>query len=185
MVSYLIFVILLCLDCFVGAANVQSEVDMVIKKDSSSDTVLLKAGTVLTMDRGETLYAMPNGGLPFFIMNPLSDDSKITLAAGDVQTMVQAQLSENIGKGVNEVIGALRKAETLMSKKDFTQALNVLGPIKEKHPRVAEIYFLSASLHFLTKNSSAAIEDLQKGLIISPEDPTAKKLLESIQGKKQ
>lgn len=177
-----LFFAILCL--FSGRSNavqLQSEIELRVKKESSVEFNLMKAGEILELQRGETVFAVPSSGLPFFIIVPSSQNAKFQLASGDVSSMAQTQVAEVVGKTVHEVIIGLRKAETFMSKREYTQGLSVLNPLKQKYPQVAEVYFLSASLNYLNKNKSAAIDDVQRGLAIVPDDENAKKLLENLQ----
>lgn len=177
----LIFAILCLFICQANAVQLQSEIELRVKKESATDFNLIKAGEILELNRGETVLAVPSTGLPFFILVPSSQNAKFQLAAGDVSSMAQNQVAEVVGKTVHEVIIGLRKAETFMSKREYTQGLSVLMPLKQKYPQVAEIFFLSASLNYLNKNKNAALDDVQKGLAIFPEDESAKKLLANLQ----
>ena len=174
---------MLCvLSSYAEAVYLQSEVDLRIKKESSAEVNIVKAGETMELKSGETLFAIPSMGIPFFIIVPSSQSSKLQLASGDVSLMAQTQMADVVGKTVHEVITGLRKAETLMSKREYIQGLNILTPLKQKYPQVAEIFFLSASLNYLSQNKSAALEDTQKGLALAPEDESGKRLLASLQG---
>lgn len=177
-----LIVMFLCLfSSQANAVQLQSEIELRVKKESSAEFNLIKAGETLEIQKGETVYAVPSIGLPFFILVPSSQDAKFQLASGDVSSMAQTQVAEVVGKTVHDVITGLRKAETFMSKREYTQGLSVLAPLKQRYPQVAEIFFLSASLNYLNKNKNAALDDVQKGLAIVPEDESAKKLLTSLQ----
>lgn len=155
---------------------------MKIKKDSDTDFVSIKSGSTFELNRGDTAIAMHSDGFPFFILAPRDEKSTVVLANGNLQSLMQDQMSGTINRSVAEIVNGLRKSESLMAKKDYTQAMTVLSSLKSKYSQVASIYFLSGSISYLLNNKSLAIDDLQKGLALDPNDQTAKNLLDKLKG---
>jgi tetratricopeptide (TPR) repeat protein len=177
--------ILLCpFICFHYAfgIDVKSGTDLKILKESQNEFMNVKTGELFEIKKGESAYIIPDESLPFLLFVPESENSQINLNAVDLKKISDQQILQVLGKKINEVILGLRKAEFLMHKKDYSQALQNLTSLKEKYPTVASVFFLSASINLLSKNRSQALEDVQRGLILDPEDEKAKKLLKELQG---
>jgi tetratricopeptide (TPR) repeat protein len=180
-VRHFLYTILLFWTPLVGALQIESEVVTKVKKDTSSETTL-QPGEHLELEPGETALAIPLNGIPVMILYPQSHTTKIQLSSVDFKSYSEKTLSQMINQQSNEILTGIRKAETAISQRNYTQAASLLSPLRQKFPNISSILFISASVEFLLKNKSSAIEYLQKGLAIDPNDSAANKLLAELQG---
>lgn len=166
----------------VYAGKITFESDVKVKKTEQSNFEDLKAGDSFTLNSGDQVFAITKQGLPLLIFSPSSKNSNLVVQSVSLNAAMTEQLQPTLNKATNEVIDGLRKAESFMQKRDYTQATTVTNQLKQKYGNISSVLFLSGTLNFLMNNKSTAIEDLQKGLAIDPSNEAAKKLLSQLKG---
>lgn len=155
-----------------------------IKKINSPEETL-SAGNSFEIKKNESVLVMPEESLPVLIVSPGNDQSILALSSIDLKSLTDNYFAKTLNQQTNEIISGLRKAEVAMGQRDYVLANSVLVPLKQKYPFVASLYFMIASIDYLLKNKTSAIDNLQKGLALDPQDLQAKKLLTDLTGGKQ
>lgn len=181
-----IFYVLISANLFASlpalAGKIAFESTVQVKKADQVSFETVASGTNIDINPGDQLLVVSKQGLPLLVFAPSSKDSSIVIQDGAVNTALQEQLQPSIEKSTNEIIEGLRRAETLIQKRDFNQASVVTSSLKEKYKNISSVLFLSGTLNYLMNNKSAAVEDLQKGLALDPNNESAKKLLAQLKG---
>lgn len=152
------------------------------KSEESSQFEDLKPGDILDLKKSKSWFVISEKGLPFVIVQPSSKNSEIKLSENHLDELMLESVSPEVNRMVSEILIGLRKAEGLMQRQNYVQALNLVTPLKEKYKRISTILFLSGSLHFLLNNKTSSIEDLEAGLKIDPSYEPAQKLLQKLKG---
>lgn len=164
------------------ATDVVFESDVQIKRNDQNSFENLKAGQSISLNAGESVFALNNQNMPVLIIAPVKDKGRVVVADSNISLAIQAQLQPSLQKATGEIIDGLRKAEGLIQKKDFTQASAIILSLKSKYKDISSLLFMSGTLSYLQNNKSAAIEDLQRGLSLDPNNEPAKKLLAQLKG---
>ena len=166
------------------AAEVSFESDIAFKSPDQPDFTTVKAGAgqKLQIRAGDTLLILPKQGLPVLLVVPRDDDSRITLTNANFSGLISEVTRPELERSSNEIIDGLRRADTLIQKRDYAQASQVMAPLKDKYPRVSSVQFMSGTIHYLLNDNATAIKDLERGLQIDPENEDAKRLLLKLKG---
>lgn len=164
------------------SADLVFESDVQIKKNDQTSFESLKAGQGFILEPGDNVFVMTPKNLPLLIVAPLKDNAKIVVPDTNISAALQEQLQPTLQKATSEIVDGLRKAETLIQKKDFPQASAILLSLKSKYKDISSLLFMSGTLAYLMNNKSSAVEDLQKGLALDPSNESAKKLLSQLKG---
>ncbi len=164
----------------IQAAEVVFESNIKYKKNEATEFAELKTQEPLVMENGDRVFVSMNEGIPLLILSASQTNSKITIPNSQLSMVALEQTRPYLEKTTNEIIEGLRRVEYLISRRDYTQAVNRITALKEKHKGLSSVLFLSGTANYLANNKSVAIKDLENGLIINPEDSSAKKLLEKI-----
>lgn len=176
-------IFLLSLSTPVFAQTVSFDGDVQIKKNNEKTFSDLKTGQTVKLNSGEYVLAQTKDNLPVLVIAAKSEKANVKITNADISKNYLKKLTDQVNAQVSEIIDAIRKSEILMGKRDYVQALALLHPTKEKYQQNSELLFLSATLNYLLNNNKMAQEDLEKGLIIDPNNSAAQKLLENIKGK--
>lgn len=164
------------------AAELVFESDTKAKKSNQSQFQTIHAGEAIPFDSSDPLLVITQKGLPILFYCPNSKSAKATILDADVSTALQEELRPTLQMQTNEIITQLRRAESLIQKKDYNQALSVITVLKEKYKEISPILFMSGTIYYLLNNKPLAIEELQKGLALDPQDDSAKRLLTQLKG---
>jgi hypothetical protein len=154
------------------------------KKEMQNAFSDLKKGEVLQLKTGETALVSTAQGMPLLVYSAQNKNSQVHVNDENLNSLLQEQLQPALEKATAEIIEGIRRTEGLLQKRDYVQALAVISPIKEKYHTISTVLFLSATAHYLSNNKGPAMEDLQKGLQLDPNNEPAKKLLEKLKGAK-
>lgn len=164
------------------AADLIFESDVQIKKNDQNSFESIKAGEGIPLEPGDNIFVMTKKSLPLLVVAPMKDNAKVVIPDSNMSTALQEQLQPTLQKATSEIVDGLRKAETLIQKKDFPQASAILLSLKSKYKDISSLLFMSGTLAYLMNNKSSAVEDLQKGLALDPTNESAKKLLTQLKG---
>jgi len=164
------------------AAELVFESDVQIKKNEQNSFETIKAGQSLPLQAGDNVFVMTSQNLPLLVVAPSKNNSKIVVSDTNMTAALQEHLQPIVQKATMEIVDGLRKAETLIQKKDYTQASTIILSLKSKYKDISSLLFMSGTISYLMNNKSAAMEDLQKGLIIDPANEPAKRLLAQMKG---
>jgi hypothetical protein len=175
-----LFIALTALDA--NSADLIFESDVQFKKNTQNSFENLKAGEGMSLEAGDNVFVMTKKNLPMLIMAPARDKAKIVIPDTNMSAALQEQLQPTLQKATSEIIDGLRKAESLIQKKDFSQASSILLSLKSKYKDISSLLFMSGTLAYLMNNKSSAVDDLQKGLALDPTNESAKKLLTQLKG---
>lgn len=172
------FVLLIYLS--LSAQTLSFDTDIEYKKNQDTVFTELKLGQTIKLVPGDFVFAETKDNLPILILAAKSDKTSIKVTNADIRRYFLKKLSEQVNADVSEIIEVIRKSEILMQKREYTQAINILNPAREKFPNNSEVLFLSGTLNYLLNNKNLAKDELEKGLAINPKNTAAQKLLESI-----
>lgn len=164
------------------ASEVIFESDVQLKKGQQTGFESVKAGASVKLEPGENAFVMTPQNLPILIYATQKEGSKIIVSNTSVAAALADQLQPSLEKATNEIIDGLRRAESYVKKRDFTQASSITAALKEKYRNISAVLFMSGTVYFLMNNKNSAIEDLQNGLRLDPNNEPAKKLLSQIKG---
>lgn len=164
----------------VQAEEIVFDSNVKFKKNNSTEFVELKAQQPLVIEAGESAFVSTQEGLPFVILSASRSNSTINIPSSQISLMSIEQASSYLEKTANEVVDGIRRVDRLITKRDYSTALNTITKLKEKYNNISSILFLSGTINYLSNNKSVAVKDLEKGLTINPENSSAKKLLEKI-----
>ncbi len=164
----------------VFAEEIIFDTNVKIKKNDATEFTELKAQQALTLDNGDKALVSTNDGIPLFIFSAARSNSRIEIPSTQLSMVALEQAAPFLEKTTNEIIDGLRRVDSLISKRDYTQAVTKIAALKEKYKGLSAVLFLSGTANYLANNKSTAVKDLESGLIINPENSSAKKLLEKI-----
>lgn len=180
-----IFYIILIFTPFLFAdMEISFESESKIKKEDQAEEQTLKSGEVLQLKNNESIYAVTQKGIPLLIVSPKNENSKMTVLDAQLEHLLKDKLTENLNNAVNDILSGLRQVDILIFKRDYTRALAITNQLKLNYKNVADIYFTNATLLHLTNNKTAAVEDLEKGLLLNPKNLVAQELLNKLKGNK-
>jgi hypothetical protein len=164
------------------AAELVFEADVQIKKNDQNNFESIKAGQSLPLQAGDNVFVLSSQNLPLLVVAPSKNNSKVVVSDTNMTAALQEHLQPAVQRATVEIIDGLRKAEALIQKKDYTQASTIIVTLKSKYKDISSLLFMSGTISFLMNNKSAAVEDLQKGLILDPANEPAKRLLAQMKG---
>lgn len=167
---------------FSNASEVVFESNVQFKKNEQTNFESLKAGESLNLKSGESALIITPQNIPLLVYAIQKDGSKITVADSNVSTALAEKLQPSLQKATAEIIEGLRKAEALIQKRDFSQAASITALLKEKYQNISSVLFMSGTIFYLMNNKASAVEDLQSGLRLDPNNEPAKKLLGQLKG---
>jgi tetratricopeptide (TPR) repeat protein len=168
----------------IWAVELQFESIMKIKKNDVNEFLEVGPQAPLTLKKGESALISHPLGLPVLVIVPKEESSKLTITSNELLNLTDLQVAKVVNQRVNEILIEMRKAESFVNKKNYTQALAVLQNLKNKYDQIAPIYFMSATVSYLLNDRKSAIDELEKGLKLQPEDQVAKNLLEKLKANK-
>lgn len=166
------------------ASELRFESDVKMKQLDQPAFSTVKAGETINLKAGDATLMVSKKGLPVLIFIPGSSDAKLLLKDSHFDDALREQLSPSLDTATNEIVTGLRKAETLIHKKEIGQALTVVNALKAKYKNVSSVLFMSGTLAYLQNDKAGALTDLEKGLEIDPQDEAAKSLLLRLKGGK-
>lgn len=164
------------------AENLTFETDVQYKKNNQQNFETLKSGQKLDLEKGENAFIISKKNIPMLVFSAKSSDATITIPEASMSAGVIELVNSHIEKSTDEIIEGIRKAESFIQKRDYTQASQIVGFLKQKYKNNSSILFMSASIHYLKNDKQNAINDLQEGLEINPTNENAKKLLSKLKG---
>lgn len=164
----------------VDAEEITFDSNVKYKKNDSTETVELKAQQPLALQAGEKVFVNTSEGIPLIIFSASYSNTKINIPNTQLSMMALEQSIPYFEKTTNDILEGLRRVDSLISKRDYTQAVIKITALKEKYKGLSSVLFLSGTANYLSNNKTAAIKDLESGLLISPDNSSAKKLLEKI-----
>lgn len=150
------------------------------KKNDSAEFIELKSQQPLLIQAGEKVFVNTAEGIPLIIFSAASNNTKINIPSTQLSMMALEQSMPYFEKTTNEILEGIRAVDRLISKRDYAAALIKITALKDKYKGLSSILFLSGSANYLSNNKAAAIKDLESGLLISPDNTSAKKLLEKV-----
>lgn len=164
------------------AEQVSFESEAQYKKNLQDSFSNLPVGESIQLRSGESILGLTKAGIPLLIVSTSNDNSKIFISDANLNSLIQDRLQPLIESSTSEIIDVLRKAEVLIQKRDYSQALSLINPIKQKYKNISSLLFMSGTIFYLMNNKTSAIEDLQNGLKIESNNEPAKKLLAQLKG---
>lgn len=164
------------------AQTVSFETEVRYKKMEDAGYSDLKSNQSINLKKGENALILTKTGVPVLIYTPLDTDSTLKITESNLQSLMQEQMQASLNAAANEVVDGIRKVEALLQKREYQQALVGITQLKGKYPRISTVLFLSGTVQYLSNNKSAAIEDLNAGLVIDPQNSAAQKLLNELKG---
>jgi hypothetical protein len=165
--------------CFGEEISFESNVSY--KKNDQADFTQAKDGDKIHLERGENIFVITKN-MPLFILAPTKSEAIITIPDASINSAIFEQVRPSIEKNTSEIIDGIRKTESLIQKRDYNQASQIIINLKQKYRNISSILFMSATVRYLLNDKSAATEDLEKGLEIDPTNESAKKLLSKLKG---
>lgn len=177
-----IIILLIFLAQTASAEKIVFETSTRYKKNEDVNFIEVKAGENIELSPGESMIAISKQGLPVVIYSSQSKDHQLTIKNSNFNQMLRDELQPLINQAVEEVISGTRKAETLVQKRDYQQALTIITALKDKYPHISTVLFMSGTIYFLLGNKTAAAEDLEKGVQLDSDNVAAKRLLEKLKG---
>ena len=168
--------------CLTTAQEISFESDVRYRKAEENNFSDLKKSETLKIKKGENALIISKTGLPILIYSPIDENSQVKISEAQMQTIMKEQLQTDLNSSTNEIIDGLRKTEALLQKREFSQALISISNLKNSYPRISSVLFLSATVQYLSNNKATAIEDLNAGLAIDPQNTSAQKLLSELKG---
>lgn len=168
----------------VNAFDIQFDVKSQYQKNNQSQFQDLEANTVLSLSDQESALVTTSNSLPILIYGVSSQNSKMEINQNTLKALTLNSLKIETEAQVNQTISTIRKAEFLIQKRNYAQALDELNQGVNQNKNISELYFLRGTVQYLLKNNELAKVDLQKGLEISPNHETARKLLNQLKEKK-
>ena len=179
----LIYVCIANLVCLTASAEeLTFATNVRYKRPDENSFIELKSGEKLSLKQGDSLLITTSEGLPMLIYSTKSASSQIHIPNADLQSIMQEQLKSALEKSTQEIVEGLRRTEALIQKRDYAQALSTISPLKEKYKTISSVLFMSGTVHYLMNNKDLAIEELQQGLLLDPENIPAKNLLQKLGG---
>lgn len=166
---------------FASAEEVSFESDVSCKKADEMNFSTIKSGDKLVLKPGETAFVLSKNGVPLLIY-PSAKDSRITVTDANFASLLSEMLQPQLEKSSSEIIDGLRRADSLIQKRDFNQAAQVILPLRTKFPRISSVLFMDGTIHYLLNDRATAIADLEKGLQIDPGNEDAKRLVAKLRG---
>lgn len=164
------------------AAEISFESDVKIKKPGDGVFSDLKGGTSTSLPDGESLMILTPRGMPMLLHSLSSDRSKTVVTDANLEAAFAERIQPALDRSVNSIVDGVRRAEVLIQKKDYLQARTLVNDLKSRYPRISAVLFMSGTIHYLMNNKASAIEDLEKGLQIDPQNESARKLLAQMRG---
>ena len=162
---------------FAAAEEISFESEVRVKRENQNGFEALKPGTALKLKAGESALVSTAQGFPMLIYAPTGPSAQVKVADVNLEIFAQDALRPQLEKSTREVVNSLRKIDSLIERREYDQALAALNPLRSKFPNISSVLFASATVNYLTNHRQTAIEDLQKGLELDPDDAAAKKLL--------
>lgn len=164
----------------VNAEEITFDANIKYKKNDATEFTELKAQQPLVLQSGDKALINTNEGIPFLIFSSQNSNTKINIPHSQISLVALEQTMPFLEKTTSDIIEAVRKVDSLISKRDYALALTTITVLKEKYKGLSTILFLSGTANYLNNNKQAAIKDLEGGLAINPDNSSAKKLLEKI-----
>jgi hypothetical protein len=164
------------------AQQILFDTNVSVQKTGQTNFDELKTGAKVKLKRGETLLAVPKQGIPLLIVSAMNSDTQINVTNANFSSVIVETLQSELEKSSNEIVDALRRSDQFIQKRDYSQASQIMGPLKDKYPRVSAIFFMNATIHYLMNDKDLAGRDLERGLQIDPHNEDAKNLLAKIRG---
>ena len=165
------------------AGDISFESEVRFKRENKQAFETLKVGEVLKLKSGESALVSTAQGFPMLIYSPSGEGSQVKVADVNLEVFAQDALRPQLEKSTREVVNILRKVDTYIDRREYDQALATLAPLRAKYPNISSVLFASATVNYLTNHRATAVEDLQKGLELDPDDAAAKKLLARLKEK--
>ncbi len=162
------------------ATTVVFESDVRVKREGQSSFEVQKKDSPLSLKNGDSALVSTSQGLPLLIVTPKDEKSQIRVSDSDLSTVTRDQLQPALQAATSEIVDGLRKAEALIQRRDYEQALQTTSGLKAKYPRLSSILFTDATANYLSNNKAAAIESLERGLELEPSNASATKLLKKL-----
>lgn len=177
---YVFFLILMLINKFIYASELQFDGDVLIKETDKNEFEKITSGQSFTIKKDSSYFILSAQNIPLLLVTKSDVNSQILLTNQDFAKIFDEKTNKIIDEKTNAILNSLRKAEALLLKKDFGQALTVLNQTKEKHNNISAVLFLSGTLNSLMNNKKMAIEDLEKGLLIDPQNLSAQNMLKKL-----
>lgn len=159
------------------ATEISFEGPVSYKRNHEAEFKDAKAGDKIRLESSEALFVTRKDSLPILVYSVCRESATLSITNADLNSATEAALRVPVEKASTEIVTALRKADTLIKKRSYAQALQIVTPLKEKYPRIASVLFMSATLRYLSGDKISAIEDLEKGLLLEPNDEDARAML--------
>lgn len=175
-----LFLMLFLFSVGLPAQEIIFDTNIKYKKNDTNEYVELKAQQPLSLQAGERILVSAHSGIPLLILAPAQASSKIQITQSQLSMAALDQVSPYLERTTSDIIDGVRRVDNLISKRDYSQALSTVNALKEKYRGLSTLLFLSGTANYLNNNKSAALKDLEEGLSISPDNSSAKKLLEKI-----
>lgn len=166
--------------------GLEIELAMNAKVKNSEDEKFIdkKSGETIELNAGNILFIVPEKQLPFILVGENPSSKKIVLNSIDLSETFAEVIDQKIQLATDVVISEMKKIEHLLKKKDYSGAQGRVSSLKHQYPKISQVLFLSATVSYLANNNTQAIEDLNRGLAIDPNDESAKQLLKKLELKR-
>lgn len=164
------------------AADLRFESDVSIKSIDKNQFEKIPAGQVFSAEKNNSYYIVGSKNIPILLISSQAQDSQFNITNQDFSNVFNEKTNQLLEQKTNSIVNNVRKAEALLLRKDFTQALAIVNKLKEEHKNISSILFLSGTINSLLNNKKVAIEDLEEGLKIDADDVAALSMLKKLKG---
>lgn len=177
---YQILILLISAPCF--GAEVVFDTDVKVRVGGTQSFTEQKSGTSMQVKPGSELLILSKKNMPILVLAPQSSLSRINITEGLLTELMTEYTRDSVEKATSTIVAELSKAELLLRKRELTRALDILNTLKRNYPNISSILFMRGTVLYLMNNKPSAIEDLDAGLKIEPNNEPAQKLLQRLRG---
>lgn len=183
MVQRIIFILLFPVFAF---ANLQIELSMNAKVKTAQDDKFTdkKSGDVIDLNNGDIIFVVPEKQLPMILVGANPNVKKVTINPIDVSESFSDVVNLKVQEATDNIVSEIKKIELLIKKQDISGAQGRVSSLKLQYPKISQVLFLSATISYLSNNKDQAIEELNKGLAIDPNDESAKQFLKKLEARR-
>ncbi len=167
------------------SASLVFENNISYKKSTEQVFSNLEKSTAIELKSGESVFAFSDMLVPILVLSPNSQSEKININQSELNSSFLQSAQPFLESQLNEVLNQIRTCESLVNKKEYQKALDLITETKTKFPRMSAVLFLRSSINYLLNQKKEALVDLEKGLMIDKMDQQALKLLDKIKKETQ
>lgn len=164
------------------ALDIKVPANSLYKKSGEDSFATADSATTIPLPANSSILLKTPNNLPLLIYHPANDNSKVEISDGDLKQISETALEPRLNQALNELTSANLEIQKLIQRKNYSEALSQLNRLKSKYPQVALVHFLEGTLHYLQNDKTLAIQALERGLLIQPDNTEAQTLLKQLKG---